>query len=93
MNLELIPTGKSFLFALGRSLFLYVADTYFIKEINSFTSLDMGKPDYLQKDRGALLARALSPQMVQFGPLSEKNYCPPSFCGQGQGTYQSGENL
>lgn len=64
---------------------MYVADTYFIKEINSFTSLDMGKPDYLQKDRGALLARALSPQMVQFGPLSEKNYCPPSFCGQGQG--------
>ncbi|XVF68717.1 hypothetical protein PTKIN_Ptkin11bG0024000 [Pterospermum kingtungense] len=51
--------GQSFLFALGRSQFLYIADSYFVKEINSFTSLDMGKPAYLQKDRGALLGKGL----------------------------------
>ncbi|XP_022752770.1 cytochrome P450 714C2-like [Durio zibethinus] len=51
--------GQSFLFALGRSQFLYVADAYFVREINCFTSLDMGKPAYLQKDRGALLGKGL----------------------------------
>ncbi|TYJ33419.1 hypothetical protein E1A91_A05G102900v1 [Gossypium mustelinum] len=51
--------GQSFLFALGRSQFMYVADTYLVREINCFTSLDMGKPDYLQKDRGALLGKGL----------------------------------
>ena len=59
MILALIGTGQSFLFALGRSQFLYVADTYFVREINCFTSLDMGKPAYLQKDRGALLGKGL----------------------------------
>ncbi|KAK6271950.1 hypothetical protein POUND7_009033 [Theobroma cacao] len=51
--------GQSFLFALGRSQFLYVADNNFVREINCFTSLDMGKPAYLQKDRGALLGKGL----------------------------------
>ncbi|MBA0594625.1 cytochrome P450 714C2 [Gossypium raimondii] len=51
--------GQSFLFALGRSQFMYVADTYLVREINCFTSLDTGKPDYLQKDRGALLGKGL----------------------------------
>ncbi|XVF20103.1 hypothetical protein REPUB_Repub11eG0169300 [Reevesia pubescens] len=51
--------GQSFLFALGRSQFMYVADTYFVRQINCFTSLDMGKPAYLQKDRGALLGKGL----------------------------------
>ena len=59
MILALIGTGLSFLFALGRSQFLYMADTYLVREINSFTSLDMGKPAYLQKDRGALLGKGL----------------------------------
>ncbi|KAK8478342.1 hypothetical protein V6N13_144557 [Hibiscus sabdariffa] len=51
--------GQSFLFALGRSQFMYVADTNFVREINCFTSLDMGKPAYLRKDRGALLGKGL----------------------------------
>ena len=28
---------------------------------------------------------------LQFGPI--KNYCPPSICGEGHGTCQSGENF
>ncbi|OMO91297.1 Cytochrome P450 [Corchorus olitorius] len=51
--------GQTFLFAVGRSQFLYVADNNLVKEVNRFTSLDMGKPDYLQKDRGALLGKGL----------------------------------
>ena len=38
---------------------LYVADPYLVKEINQCKSLDLGKPAYLQKDRGPLLGKGL----------------------------------
>ncbi|KAL6332428.1 hypothetical protein AAG906_007976 [Vitis piasezkii] len=51
--------GGTFTFALGNEQFLYVADTKLVKEINLSKTLDLGKPSYLQKDRGPLLGKGL----------------------------------
>ena len=40
------------MFTLGRQHFLYVTDLKLVKEISIFKSWDLGKPAYLQKDRG-----------------------------------------
>uniref|UniRef100_F6HIS8 Cytochrome P450 714C2 n=1 Tax=Vitis vinifera TaxID=29760 RepID=F6HIS8_VITVI len=51
--------GGTFTFALGNEQLLYVADTKLVKEINLSKTLDLGKPSYLQKDRGPLLGKGL----------------------------------
>ncbi|KAJ9691544.1 hypothetical protein PVL29_013656 [Vitis rotundifolia] len=51
--------GGTFTFALGNEQLLYVTDTKLVKEINLSKTLDLGKPSYLQKDRGPLLGKGL----------------------------------
>ncbi|KAA8543914.1 hypothetical protein F0562_021909 [Nyssa sinensis] len=51
--------GRTFLFALGRVPLLYVTDPELVREINLCKSLNLGKPAYLQKDRGPLLGKGL----------------------------------
>ncbi|KAK6926936.1 Cytochrome P450, partial [Dillenia turbinata] len=51
--------GKTFFFRLGSVKLLYVADPHLVKEVNICKSLDLGKPVYLQKDRGPLLGKGL----------------------------------
>lgn len=51
--------GKTFTFALGRVQILYVADPELVREFNLCKSLDLGKPAYLQKERGPLLGKGL----------------------------------
>ncbi|KAF2300423.1 hypothetical protein GH714_013136 [Hevea brasiliensis] len=50
--------GKLFRFELGNQL-LYVSNLELVKEISRFRSLDLGKPAYLQNERGALLGKGL----------------------------------
>ncbi|KAK3014381.1 hypothetical protein RJ639_009155 [Escallonia herrerae] len=52
-------TGKTFSFRLGTVPVLYVTDPELVREINLCRSLDLGKPAYLQKDRGPLLGKGL----------------------------------
>ncbi|KAK3033966.1 hypothetical protein RJ639_034130 [Escallonia herrerae] len=52
-------TGKTFFFRLGMVPVLYVTDPELVREINLCRSLDLGKPAYLQKDRGPLLGKGL----------------------------------
>lgn len=51
--------GKTFTFALGKVQILYIADPSLVREINISKTLDLGKPAYLQKDRGPLLGKGL----------------------------------
>ena len=57
--LSILTTRGTFTFALGNEQLLYVADTKLVKEINLSKTLDLGKPSYLQKDRGPLLGKGL----------------------------------
>ena len=59
MFCQSLTTGATFTFALGNAQFLYVADIKIVKEINLSKTLDLGKPSYLQKDRGPLLGKGL----------------------------------
>lgn len=47
------------MFALGGVQLLYVCDAEIVRELSIFKSLDLGKPAYLQKDRGPLLGKGL----------------------------------
>uniref|UniRef100_A0A166DE79 Cytochrome P450 n=1 Tax=Daucus carota subsp. sativus TaxID=79200 RepID=A0A166DE79_DAUCS len=51
--------GKTFTFALGKTQFLYVGDHELVKEMSTCKSLDLGKPAYMWKERGPLLARGI----------------------------------
>ncbi|KAJ9691547.1 hypothetical protein PVL29_013659 [Vitis rotundifolia] len=51
--------GGTFTFALGNAQVLHVTDTKLVKEINLSKTLDLGKPSYLQEDRGPLLGKGL----------------------------------
>eukprot|EP00262_Sarcandra_glabra_P016715 TRINITY_DN553_c0_g1_i1.p1 TRINITY_DN553_c0_g1~~TRINITY_DN553_c0_g1_i1.p1 ORF type:complete len:520 (+),score=69.39 TRINITY_DN553_c0_g1_i1:26-1585(+) len=47
--------GPTFLYSTGNILLLYVTDLDLLKEITLCKSLDLGKPTYLQKERGPLM--------------------------------------
>ncbi|KAF8364932.1 hypothetical protein HHK36_033085 [Tetracentron sinense] len=51
--------GQLFMFSLGKLQLLYVTDPNVVKAIKVNASLDLGKPAYLQKDRGALLGKGI----------------------------------
>lgn len=51
--------GKTFSFAMGNVQILYIGDGELVKELSLYRSLDLGKPSYLQKDRGPLLGKGL----------------------------------
>ncbi|XP_074356345.1 cytochrome P450 714C2-like [Apium graveolens] len=51
--------GKTFSFAMGKVQILYIGDGELVKEMNSCKSPDLGKPSFLQKDRGPLLGKGL----------------------------------
>uniref|UniRef100_A0A2C9W1I8 Cytochrome P450 n=1 Tax=Manihot esculenta TaxID=3983 RepID=A0A2C9W1I8_MANES len=52
--------GKLFKFAVGGIQLLYVNNLSIVREINLFTSCELGKPAYLQNDRGVLLGKGLN---------------------------------
>ncbi|KAG6759567.1 hypothetical protein POTOM_036050 [Populus tomentosa] len=51
--------GNTYMFKLGTLHFLYATNPSMVKEIKLFRSLNLGKPTYLQKDRGVLLGKGI----------------------------------
>ncbi|OVA20272.1 Cytochrome P450 [Macleaya cordata] len=51
--------GSTFLCAIGNIQVLYVTDSEMLKDIGLCTSLDLGKPSYLQRERGPLLGQGI----------------------------------
>ncbi|XAR58817.1 hypothetical protein NMG60_11014366 [Bertholletia excelsa] len=51
--------GQVFMFSLGNIQILHVNDPDMVREITTCTSLDLGKPTYQQKERGALLGQGI----------------------------------
>ena len=51
--------GPMFLFSFGSIQLLCLTDTEIVKEISLCTSLSLGKPPYLVKDRGALVGQGI----------------------------------
>ncbi|KAF3435125.1 hypothetical protein FNV43_RR22212 [Rhamnella rubrinervis] len=51
--------GETFIFALGGVQIMYVTNVKLVRELSIFKSLDLGKPDYLQTERGPLLGKGL----------------------------------
>ncbi|KAA8550472.1 hypothetical protein F0562_002156 [Nyssa sinensis] len=51
--------GQVFMFSLGNTQILLVTEPDMVREITTCTSLDLGKPSYQQKERGALLGQGI----------------------------------
>ncbi|KAI8574139.1 hypothetical protein RHMOL_Rhmol01G0331300 [Rhododendron molle] len=51
--------GQVFMFSLGNIQILHVNQPDMVREITTCTSLDLGKPSYQQKERGALLGQGI----------------------------------
>lgn len=47
------------MFALGGVQIMYVTNVKLVRELSIFKSLDLGKPSYLQKDRGPLFGKGI----------------------------------
>lgn len=62
----LVLTGPTFIYSAGSIQILCTTDMDLVKEINQCTSLSLGKPTYLSKDRGPLLGLGI---LTSSGPL------------------------
>lgn len=51
--------GDVFLFALGNTQILLVTEPEMVREITTCISLDLGKPTYQARERGALLGQGI----------------------------------
>uniref|UniRef100_A0A5B6Z559 Cytochrome P450 714C2-like n=1 Tax=Davidia involucrata TaxID=16924 RepID=A0A5B6Z559_DAVIN len=51
--------GQVFMFSLGNTQILHVNEPDTVREITTCTSLDLGKPEYQHKERGALLGQGI----------------------------------
>ncbi|KAK4847385.1 hypothetical protein QYF36_001254 [Acer negundo] len=51
--------GPVFVYSTGDIQFLCISDIELVKEISLYTSLNLGKPSYLSKDRGPLLGQGI----------------------------------
>ncbi|XP_030469073.1 cytochrome P450 714C2-like [Syzygium oleosum] len=51
--------GPIFMYSAGHIQFLSISDVEMVKELTTYTSLGLGKPSYLSKDRGALLGQGI----------------------------------
>ncbi|GMY22990.1 cytochrome P450 714C2-like [Fagus crenata] len=59
-------SGPIFLYSTGNIQLLCITDPEMVKEISLCTSLSLGKPSYLSKDRGPLLGRGI---LSSSGPI------------------------
>ncbi|KAA8543619.1 hypothetical protein F0562_021635 [Nyssa sinensis] len=51
--------GQVFMFSLGNTQIIHVNEPDTVREITTCTSLDLGKPEYQHKERGALLGQGI----------------------------------
>lgn len=55
----MLLAGPIFLYSAGHIQFLSISDVEMVKELSTCTSLSLGKPSYLVKERGALLGQGI----------------------------------
>lgn len=58
--------GSRYIYSMGSIQIFCTTDVDLVKEINQCTSLSLGKPSYLSKDRGPLLGQGI---LASSGPL------------------------
>ena len=68
--------GKTFTFALGKVQILYIGDGELVREMSQCKSLDLGKPSYLQKDRGPLLGKGILTTSKEVWDHQRKSIAP-----------------
>lgn len=68
--------GSNYFFSLGNIHILCVGEHEAVKKINICTSLDLGKPSYLQKDRGPLLGKGILTSNGQSWTYQKKIIAP-----------------
>lgn len=54
-----VGAGDVFIFSLGNTQIVHVTQTEMVRDITTCTSLDLGKPTYQARERGALLGQGI----------------------------------
>ncbi|TXG62473.1 hypothetical protein EZV62_009467 [Acer yangbiense] len=70
--------GPVFVYSSGNIQFLCISDIELVKEISLYTSLNLGKPSYLSKDRGPLLGQGILTSSGQIWS-HQRNIIAPQF--------------
>lgn len=68
--------GKTFIYSSGTLDFLCITDPELVKEVSLYTSLNLGKPSYLSKERGPLLGQGLITSNGQYWAKQRKIVAP-----------------
>ncbi|XP_074280046.1 cytochrome P450 714C2-like [Silene latifolia] len=71
--------GRMFIYSTGNMQFLSITDPNIVKEITHNTTIDLGKPDYLSKDRGPLLGQGIVSSSGSFWTYQRKLISPEFF--------------
>ncbi|KAL1827572.1 hypothetical protein ACET3Z_005984 [Daucus carota] len=89
--------GKTFTFALGKVQILYIGDGELVREMSHCQSLDLGKPSYLQKDRGPLLGKGILTTSKEVWDHQRKSIAPTLYMDKVKNMYsivlESGNTL
>ncbi|KAK2980411.1 hypothetical protein RJ640_025257 [Escallonia rubra] len=79
--------GDVFMFALGNTQILYVTQPDMVREITTCTSLDLGKPSYQAKERGALLGQGILTSNGAYWAHQRKIIAPELYMEKVKGMY------
>ncbi|KAK3025842.1 hypothetical protein RJ639_041290 [Escallonia herrerae] len=79
--------GDVFMFALGNTQILYVTQPDMVREITTCTSLDLGKPSYQAKERGALLGQGILTSNGAYWAHQRKILAPELYMEKVKGMY------
>ncbi|KAK3039865.1 hypothetical protein RJ639_028258 [Escallonia herrerae] len=79
--------GDVFMFALGNTQILYVTQPDMVREITTCTSLDLGKPSYQAKERGALLGQGILTSNGAYWSHQRKILAPELYMEKVKGMY------
>ncbi|KAI5679831.1 hypothetical protein M9H77_01058 [Catharanthus roseus] len=77
--------GDVFIFALGNTQILHVNQADMVREITTCTSLDLGKPTYQAKERGALLGKGILTSNGPFWAHQRKIIAPQLYMDKVKG--------
>ncbi|GMH26543.1 hypothetical protein Nepgr_028386 [Nepenthes gracilis] len=77
--------GSIFLYSTGNMQILCIMDPDMVKEIGLCTSLDLGKPSYLSKERGPLLGLGILSSSGPFWAFQRKTIAPEFYVDKVKG--------
>lgn len=80
--------GKTFTFALGKVQILYIGDGELVREMSLCKSLDLGKPSYMQKDRGPLLGKGVLTTSKEVWAHHRKSIAPTLYVDKVKNMYK-----